>query len=239
VRGAGVSDRTRDKLIEAAGRVFAEKGYQGATVREICRAAGANVASVNYTFGDKLGLYTEVLRQSVRAAQGAALSASLTEDLPPEQVIRSVITIRLRSLCSEGRPDWHFRIAMHEFAQPTPAMARVIDEGMRPVYDRARKAVGELIGLSPDHEKTKLCINSIIGQVLFYTCSQPVLTRLQPDLKMTSPTLDRIADHIYEFSMAYLRKVRAQQHSSEKAKAAGSVHGRRKANSTRGKQPRI
>src|SRR5579872_740133 len=107
---AKVSDRTREKLIEAAGRVFAEKGYQGATVREICRQAGANVASVNYTFGDKLGLYTEVLRQSVRAAQGAALSAALTSDMRPEQVIRSVITLRLRSLCSEGRPDWHFRI---------------------------------------------------------------------------------------------------------------------------------
>ena len=60
---------TRDKLIEAAGHVFAERGYRAATIREICRRAGANVAAVNYTFGDKMGLYTEVLRHSVRAAQ--------------------------------------------------------------------------------------------------------------------------------------------------------------------------
>ena len=59
---------TRDKLIEAAGHVFAERGYRAATIREICRRAGANVAAVNYTFGDKMGLYTEVLRHSVRAA---------------------------------------------------------------------------------------------------------------------------------------------------------------------------
>jgi len=56
---------TRDKLIEAAGHVFAERGYRAATIREICRRAGANVAAVNYTFGDKMGLYTEVLRHSV------------------------------------------------------------------------------------------------------------------------------------------------------------------------------
>ncbi len=67
-----IVELTRDKLIEAAGHVFAERGYRAATIREICRRAGANVAAVNYTFGDKMGLYTEVLRHSVRAAQTAA-----------------------------------------------------------------------------------------------------------------------------------------------------------------------
>lgn len=206
--------RTRDKLIEAAGHVFADRGYRAATVREICRRAGANVASVNYTFGDKMGLYTEVLRESLRAGQLAALG----KDLQPEEVLRGVIRARLESLHCADRPDWHFRMAMHEMLQPTPAMARVIDEGVRPVQDRMRQAVAELTGLPPDHETTRLCINSIVGQFLFYTFARPVLERLQPDLKLTPEMLDRIAEHIYEFSMAYLRKVRARQH----AKAAGT-----------------
>lgn len=198
---------TRDKLIEAAGHVFAERGYRAATIREICRRAGANVASVNYTFGDKMGLYTEVLRYSVRAAKTAAMSAALDANLSAEDTIRGVIRARLMSLCQETRPDWHIRLVMHEFSHPTSAMGRVVDEGMRPIYDRVRKAVGEVIGLPPDHETTRLSVNSIVGQILFYTFSWPVLSHLQPELKLTPPQLDRIADHIADFSLAYLKKV--------------------------------
>jgi AcrR family transcriptional regulator len=205
-------DLTRDKLIEAAGYVFAERGYRAATIREICRRAGANVAAVNYTFGDKMGLYTEVLRHSVQAAQAAAMSAALDSSLSPEDTIRGVIRARLKSLCQEARPDWHIRLVMHEFSHPTPAMGRVVDEGMRPIYERVRKAVGQIIGLPPEHETTRLSLNSIIGQILFYSISRPVLSRLQPELKLTPDQLDRIADHIAEFSLAYLRKVGHGKH---------------------------
>ena len=198
---------TRDKLIDAAGQVFAERGYRSATIREICRRAGANVAAVNYTFGDKMGLYTEVLRHSVRAAQTPAMRAALDAGLSPEDAIRGVVRARLQSLCREARPDWHLRLVMHEFTHPTPAMARVVDEGIRPVYERLRKAVGEIVGLPPDEETTRLSVNSIVGQILFYTFSQPVLSRLQPELKLTPSQLDRIADHITDFSLSYLEKV--------------------------------
>lgn len=198
---------TRDRLIEAAGHVFAERGYRDATIREICRRAGANVAAVNYTFGDKMELYTEVLRHSVRAAQTAAMNAALDTSLTPEQTIRGVIHARLMSLCGQARPDWHIRLVMHEFSHPTPAMARVVDEGMRPIYNRMRTAIGEIIGLPPDHETTRLSVNSIVGQILFYTFSWPVLSHLQPELKLTPEDLDRVADHIADFSLAYLKKI--------------------------------
>jgi AcrR family transcriptional regulator len=58
----GAVASTREKLVEGAGHVFAEHGYHATTVREIVRRSGANIAAVNYHFGGKLGLYTEVLQ---------------------------------------------------------------------------------------------------------------------------------------------------------------------------------
>ncbi|HTZ49852.1 MAG TPA: CerR family C-terminal domain-containing protein [Verrucomicrobiae bacterium] len=203
---------TREKLLDAAAEVFAHKGYYKATIREICRRAGANVAAVNYTFGDKLGLYTEVLRQLFRTPERARLNDVLDSAGSPEELLRHVIFARLQSLCERKRPDWGFNIVMHEFSEPTPAMTRVVDEGMRPIYERVLKAVGEIIGLPAEHETTRLCNNSIMGQVIFYTYSQPVLSRLQPDLKLTPERLERIAGHIAEFTLAALQQMARHEH---------------------------
>jgi AcrR family transcriptional regulator len=70
-------------LLEVAGPIFADRGYQATTIREICAGAEANVAAINYHFGDKLGLYTEVLQQSMRAAQLLAVQNTLDENTPP------------------------------------------------------------------------------------------------------------------------------------------------------------
>jgi AcrR family transcriptional regulator len=205
------SDATRDKLMDAAGRVFADRGYDAATVREICRLAHANVAAVNYHFRDKQGLYAEILSKMKHAAQLERMSATLTESAPPEEILRRAIKVRIQGLRTDRLPDWHFRILAREFAHPTPAMTRMIDEIAKPLYGRLLSLVGQLIGRPADDEKTRLCTQSVWGQIFLYALACPVLTRLWPEMKMTPDQLDRIADHIADFSLAYLREIRSAQ----------------------------
>lgn len=216
-----VSDPTRDKLIEAAGRVFAEQGYRAATVREICQQAGANIAAVNYHFRDKLGLYTEVLRQSVCAAHMDRARAVLDQNTSPQEKLRALIRVRMQSLRGADLPDWHFRIVAHELAAPTPALPLVIDEALLPIHSRMLEIVGSILKLPSGDEKTRLCVYSVIGQMVLYALAQPVLGRLWPGLKMTPAQLDRIADHIANFSLAYLHEAgaRSEKPNRKQAKA--------------------
>ena len=171
------SDQTRTRLIDAAGEMFAELGFHHTTVRQICERAGANIAAVNYHFGDKTGLYTEVVRQSMRAARLDAVRAAFDQNMLPEQILRAVVKARLESLRSLDLGDWHFRIFAHELAKPTPAMNVVVNEGIKPLYSKMCELLGRLLKLPPEHEKTRLCAHSIIGQILFYAFARPVKSR--------------------------------------------------------------
>jgi len=197
---------TREKLVEAAGHVFAERGYHATTVREIVKRSGANLAAVNYHFGDKLGLYTEVLQQSVRAARSDAIHLALDQKAPPEEILRAVIRARLQNMAEPNLPDWHFRIMVHELVQPTPALSRVVNEVSRPIYKRLLELIGGIIDLPPKDEKTRLCAHSVMGQILVYVLAGPLLKQLWPELEMTPEQVDRIAEHIWDFSLAYLRQ---------------------------------
>jgi AcrR family transcriptional regulator len=200
------SEQTRTRLVDAAGEMFAESGFHHTTVRQICQRAGANIAAVNYHFRDKTGLYTEVVRQSMRAAQLDTVRVAFDQHASPEEILRAVIKARLESLRSLDLSDWHFRIFAHELAKPTPAMNLVVSEAIRPLYSRMCKLIGSMLRLPPGHERTRLCAHSIIGQILFYAFARPVISRLgKPEMKMTPKQIDLIADHIAEFSLAYLQ----------------------------------
>ena len=200
------ADDTRSRLLKAAAEIFAEKGFESATIREICGRAGANVALVNYHFGDKLELYTEVWRCFLKRGEQAAAAAS---EVDPETDLRNIVRSMLeRSFESREQDHLRIRMMLHEFVQPTPATARVVQVAMRPVYDRLRNVVGALLDLPPDHEQVRLMVHSIIGQVTHFAHSGPVMAALWPEMKMTPEQRARVAAHIAEVTLASLKHKR-------------------------------
>ena len=204
---------TRAKLVDAAGKVFAESGYRGATIREICAGAGVNVALVNYYFGDKLELYAEVLRESIGSLRGEF--KVFESGLAPEKAIPELIRATLQRIFRSGRPGWHYQLMVHEMAQPTPAMASVINETMKPLYDRFRALIGQMLMLSPEDDEVRLCAHSVIAQVVHYAQSRFTNSLIWPELELTPARVEQIGTHIADFSLAYLqlRADRLRPHS--------------------------
>jgi len=202
--GAAPRDATETRILETAGHVFAETGFQAAKVRDICARAKVNLAAINYHFGDKLGLYNEVLSYALCMAGDAALAPAM-EGPTVEARLRAFVLSLLQAIYGEDRPAWPVRLMTHELAQPTPAFDGVVDHVMRPKHEAIRKLVAEVIGRPADDRQTRLCAQSIFGQIIVYAHGREVLRRLWPDLRFTPETLEEIAVHIAAFSAAALK----------------------------------
>lgn len=201
-------DKTRQRLLEAAGEVFAEQGFRQATVRDICARAGANVAAVNYHFGDKEGLYAQVLGY----AHGCAIAKyppnlGLAADAPAQERLYAFVLSFLQRLMDDGRPAWHAKIMSREMAEPTGAMDALVDEQIKPHFAYIRQVMIDLLGKKTDDVTIRLCCNSVVGQCLFYHFGKPVTSRLFPHGALGMKDAPRIARHIARLTLSGIRDI--------------------------------
>jgi AcrR family transcriptional regulator len=202
-------DETHRHLLEAAGEVFAESGFRDATVREICKRAGANIAAINYHFGDKETLYLEVLRY----AHGKALEKyppllDVPDDAPPEKKLRAFVhSLRI---FDKGPTAWHGKVLLREMIEPTKALDSLVEERMRPMVAQLWKIVAEILGCPVNDERVRLCGFSIVSQCTFYKHCSPVVTRLFPNkLPQDAASIGHLAEHITRFSLAAMKHLPA------------------------------
>ena len=124
---------TRARVLVVAARLFAASGFKKVTVREICREADANIAAVNYHFGDKLGLYREVLFKAIETMRGTTDAARQAgEGQAPEERLRIYIRVFLQRVVGQGQDSWIHQFMQQEMTDPTPALDMVIDQVIRP-----------------------------------------------------------------------------------------------------------
>jgi AcrR family transcriptional regulator len=198
-------EATRERLLREARLLFSERGFKRVAVREICRAARANVAAVNYHFGDKLGLYLEVVQEAIAVMRETSEeSMRAADDASAEERIRNYIRVYVRNIVGRGRDSWIHRIMQHEQQDPTPALDIVVEQAIRPRIIYLCGCVAELLGCGPMEDRVLLAVASIQGQCLIYLHSA-ISARLIPGARGESFDIETLANHIAEFSLAGLR----------------------------------
>jgi AcrR family transcriptional regulator len=171
---------TRRRLLDAAVRTFAERGYRQGTLREICRRAGVNGAMANYHFGSKSALHRAALREAFRRHRREApvetgLDAPTTPGEGRARLVEVVHGMTRGLLARRGAP--HSMLLLRELAEPTTALDEIVEELVRPRFAALRDALRAIDPSLPERQATWIAM-AVVAQVAYHRTAGPIALRL-------------------------------------------------------------
>ena len=203
---------TRRRLLDAAGVLFADKGFRDTKTADICRAAEANVAAVNYHFRSKEDLYVAAWRHEFeRSIAAYPPDGGVAADAPAGDRLRGHIQALVRRFMDPTSRD--LDIAHREMANPTGLLAEVMHSSFEPLRRMHLGIVRDLLGPRATEQDVQLCEMSVHAQCVAALMHERQ-RRIQPQgVRRTGPPKLNIgaaalADHVARFSLAGLREVR-------------------------------
>ena len=201
----------RQRLLHTAGEVFADVGFERATIKDITDRASASIAAVNYHFSDKQELYYQVVEHSHHASI-VAIRSLIDGDRTREPAARLHAFVRtfLQQSLDPNRPAWHAALIAREMRDPTTsACERFVNEFLDPFIAAFGALITDLAGEPPPPARTtRLLVDSVMGQCLFYVYNQCKHARMFPHEPPASARVDELADHITRFSLAAIHGMR-------------------------------
>lgn len=207
VKNNAAAQDTKRRLIEAAGAVFAEVGFERATIKDITDRANASVAAVNYHFSDKQELYVQTV-QHAHSAGITAIRALIEADRStnPAARLHTFVHTFLQLSLDPARPAWEAELINREMRDPTSTCDRYITDLLDPFIAAFGLLIAELAGEPPPSARaTRLMVDSVMGQCLFYIYNKHKHVRMFPNEPPASTRVDEIANHITNFSLAAIR----------------------------------
>ena len=201
---------TRSRILNSACELFAERGYQAARVADICERAGANVAAVNYYFGDKAALYTEAWQETFKKFAGPKPPDSTITS--PEEQLRIYIHSLIQNFTEQSDQGQFTRLYLMELANPTGLIHDIWHDLIEPRRQILMGIIRKIMGTKTTDETVLFCEMSIINQC------RALLTIRRSDLEyllgqsLSPDLIKRMADHITRFSLAGIKAVAAARH---------------------------
>lgn len=211
------TDGTRDRILEAAGQLFAERGFESTTVRDICQSAGANVAAVNYYFGDKERLYVEAVVQAHKWRLDQAQLPDWNEHTTPREKLADFIETFFKRVLGSPDDTWRTKIVMREIMNPTAACAEIANSNIRPQFEILQTILRQLLPASTTDEELHLTAFSIVGQCLFYHVANPIIRNLVDENEHEAYDVEKLSQHVTKFTLAAIDAKAARSSRTEGA----------------------
>ncbi len=198
-------DATKERVLNEAEVLFAGKGYDAVTVREITNAAHCNLAAVNYHFGNKKNLYLEVFRErwvprAMRVRRAVERELASQDGLTVSAVIQAVAGAFLEGPMTDEERQLHFQLMVREMAQPSEAFDIVARGIMRPFLHKLGEMVGGLLPGGTEEEKLTLNMLSVFAMIIHLNFARALVTTLT-GREYDAAFKARLMDHIIKFSL--------------------------------------
>jgi TetR/AcrR family transcriptional regulator, regulator of cefoperazone and chloramphenicol sensitivity len=176
------AEQTRRALVEAALRLFAEKGYEGASTREIAQAASANIGSIAYHFGGKDRLYlacADHIVDTMGAIAGDALKGDqpMPPGMPFETLLQAAIERMVAFIVAREEAGEIVQFVLRELQHPTPALDAIYSGVFEPVHKRLCMVWEHVTGEPAESDRTKITVFTLLGQVLYFRIAREAVRR--------------------------------------------------------------
>jgi len=204
---------TRERILDAAQALFAEKGYDSTSVRDITATAGCNVAAVNYHFGGKEKLYVESFRAllgTLRDQRLAVLDALIKRDPRPtlEAFLETFADGFLKPLEDDSRGRLFMLFVSREIFDPRLPKSIFAGEFIEPMMSRAMAAL-DRVGPVMDREDAALCLMSMVGQLMHALKAQHFFG--PHDRPRRVPNRDAVISHFVRYAAGGIRACAIEQ----------------------------
>ena len=200
------NEPSRERILSAAGPVFAEKGFESSTIREICAAADVNVAAVNYYFGDKQQLYLETVRLASEARIEQIAPPERADSTPAEIHLYDHVRTMLERMLGSEQVPWQVKLLMREVLQPTEACQELVEQHFRPRFEYLQDLLDNWLPPEvPTYRRRQIAL-SVVGQCVHYRMAGEVIDLLTPEEdRRQYHSLDQLAFHITTLTLASLQ----------------------------------
>jgi TetR/AcrR family transcriptional regulator, regulator of cefoperazone and chloramphenicol sensitivity len=208
---------TRAQLLEAAGVVFAEKGFDGATAKEIAEKAGTNAAAVNYHFGGIDRLYQEVLVAAHnRMVSLQQIQAIVSDGLSPEEKLRRLMGIIVGVFTEPDSASWAIRVIGREVLAPSPHTLILRQQAFEPKKALVFALVAELLNLPADHPAVGRCFFNIAApSAMLMLADRELISELLPTAGKHGA--EALADHLVRFALGGIAAVAKAERSRKRS----------------------
>jgi AcrR family transcriptional regulator len=207
--------QSRERLLMTAMRLFAEQGFARTSTREIALAAGTNIASISYYFGDKAGLYRAAFTEPPPNQQLDIASFNR-----PDASLRESLHIFYGSLIAPLKQGDMARLCMRlwfrEMLEPTGLWHEEIENGIRPAHAALVQIICRHLGMEePDDEICRLAF-AMVGMAVQMMVGRDVIDKISPHLLADAAAIDQWHEKLVDYAVALADAEAARRSSKNK-----------------------